>query len=135
MVPELWNTLDSDCHEMGPVPCNRDYTYQDTCIYTTNPNSAVVANSIDGVSSNVPEHFGSIYSQLYNSADEAYKLQAVYERVKSNSSHVERISKITPDLLKQAADKLKQGKADPVYSFHLTASKMAVLLPLPNLLL
>ena len=79
----------------------------------------VVANSIDGVSANVPDHFGSIYSHLYNSAEDSDKLREVHERVEAmvNPSHAERVSKITPKLLKEAASKLKPGKADPVYSF------------------
>ena len=32
-------------------------------------------------------------------------------------SHIERVNKITPQLLREAADKLKPGKADPVFSF------------------
>ena len=79
----------------------------------------VVASSIDGVSDNIPEHFGSIYSQLYNSADDSDKLRAVHEHVESlvNLSHADKVSKITPKLLREASEKLKPGKSDPVYSF------------------
>ena len=85
----------------------------------------VVANSIDGVSANVPDHFGSIYSHLYNSAEDSDKLREVHERVEAmvNPSHAERVSKITPKLLKEAVSKLKPGKADPVYSFSSDCSK------------
>ena len=34
-----------------------------------------------------------------------------------NPSHLIDVSRITPDLLKQAASKLKSGKSDPIYSF------------------
>ena len=39
----------------------------------------VVATSIDGNSANMPEHFRSIYSKLYNSTDDAVRLNEVNE--------------------------------------------------------
>ena len=41
----------------------------------------MVATSIDGVSDDVPDHFGKIYSAFYNSADNATELSLVHERV------------------------------------------------------
>ena len=81
--------------------------------------SPTVASSIDGVTQNISEHFGSIYSDLYNSADDAEELKEVEKRVGTlvNSSSINNVLKITPDLVKQAANKLKPGKSDPVYSF------------------
>ena len=75
-----------------------------------------LATSIDGVSNNIPDHFGSIYRTLYNSADDATELNLVYERVESavNRSHIYAVLMITPDLLKEAVGKLKPGKSDPV---------------------
>ena len=67
-----------------------------------------VATSIDGELEDVPDHFGNIYSTLYNSADDATELNLVHERVESavNSSHFDAVLKITPELLKEAAGKL-----------------------------
>ena len=81
--------------------------------------SPTVATSIDGVSDNIPEYFGQIYSKLYNSADDKEKLIAVQARAEAevNSTHVDHVKKITPDLLKKAVSKLKPGKSDPIYSF------------------
>ena len=78
-----------------------------------------VANSIDGVSDNVPGHFGSIYSKLYNSAADAHKLQEVHEHVEElvHVGQADRIAEITPALLKKAVGKLRPGKSDAVYSF------------------
>ena len=78
-----------------------------------------VATSIDGVTASIPEHFGAIYSQLYNSADDGEKLRAVHARAEAevNMTHMEHVAKITPDLLRKAASKLKPGKSDPIYSF------------------
>ena len=33
-----------------------------------------IVNSIDGVTEDIPEHFASIYSRLYNSVDEKSEL-------------------------------------------------------------
>ena len=81
--------------------------------------NAAVATSIDGVSANIPEHCGAIYSQLYNSADDSENLKIVHARAEAevNRSHLEHVAKITPELLKKAANKLKPGKSDPIYSF------------------
>ena len=78
-----------------------------------------MATSVDGVTQNIPEHFGNIYSKLYNSADDCEKLKKVHDRANAevNDSHLEFVSKITPELLKTAAKKLKPGKSDPIYSF------------------
>ena len=88
-----------------------------------------IATSIDGVTEDVPDHFGNIYSTLYNSADDATELNLVYERVEStvNSSHLDSVLKITPELLKEAAGKLKPGKSDPVFSFSSDCFKNATL--------
>ena len=69
----------------------------------------VVANSIDGVSDNIPEHFASIYSELYNSADDAEKLREVHIKVESlvEASQSEKVAMITPDLVKKASEKLR----------------------------
>jgi hypothetical protein len=87
----------------------------------------VIATSIDGVSTDVPDHFGNIYSTLYNSADDTAQLNLVQERVESavNNSHLDAVLKITPDLVKEAVGKLKPGKSDPVYSFSSDCFKNA----------
>ena len=81
--------------------------------------STCVATSIDGVSQNIPDHFGGIYSQLYNSADDVDKLKEVHARAEAavNVSNMDFVSRITPELLKTAAKKLKPGKSAPIYSF------------------
>ena len=88
----------------------------------------VVANSIDGVSDNIPEHFASIYSELYNSADDAEKLREVHTKVESlvEASQIGKVAMITPDLVKKASEKLRPGKSDPVYSFSSDCFKNGV---------
>ena len=81
--------------------------------------SPVVSTCIDGNSSNIPEHFRSIYSKLYNSTDDAEKLCQVNEYTKSIISpvHLQKIDQITPALLKDASKRLKPGKSDQMYAF------------------
>ena len=86
-----------------------------------------VASSIDGVSDTIPDHFGGIYSALYNSANDATELRSVTEKVESavNSSQLESVLRITPEVVKKAAEKLKAGKSDPVYKFSSDCFKNA----------
>ena len=79
----------------------------------------VVATSIDGVKENVPEHFKNIYSQLYNSVDDAEDMARVSTEVENSISSfsLSDVDRVTPDIVKTAAGKLKPGKSDPVYSF------------------
>ena len=46
----------------------------------------VVATTIDGVKENVPEHFKNIYSQLYNSVDDAEDMARVSTEVENSIS-------------------------------------------------
>ena len=63
-----------------------------------------VATSVDGESLDIPGNFASIYSQLYNSADDSEKLKAVHARaeVEVNRSSLLKVSQVTPDLVKKA---------------------------------
>ena len=87
----------------------------------------VIAISIDGVTENVPDHFGSIYITLYNSAKDATELKLVHQRVEDavNNTDIDAVLKITPELMKEAASKLKPGKSDPVYRFSSDCFKNA----------
>ena len=66
--------------------------------------SPVIATSIDGHSDNIPEHFRSIYSKLYNSTDDAARLLEVNELTNQKVSqlNLRKIEGITPTLLKEA---------------------------------
>ena len=79
----------------------------------------VCASAIDGVSAAVPDHFGQIYSTLYNSSDDAKELETVHLRANAavNCASLDTVAKITPELLREASSNLKPGKADPMYSF------------------
>ena len=79
----------------------------------------VVASSIDGVTDQVADYFRDIYKGLYNSANDMDDLLKICKQTEAEVDYTQAqfIRKITPDLLKQAASKLKPAKSDPVYSF------------------
>jgi hypothetical protein len=79
----------------------------------------VVATSMDGVTENVKDHFRKKYENLFNSADDGLELLKVQSETeaKVDETSMETVSKVTPDIIKQAAQKLKSGKSDPVFSF------------------
>ena len=87
----------------------------------------VVATSMDGVKENVKEHFKQKYETLYNSADDVFELQQVEAETnaKVNDFSLDDVAKVTPDIIKQAAHKLKSGKSDPVFSFSSDCFKNA----------
>jgi hypothetical protein len=78
-----------------------------------------VAESIDGVNKNIPDHFENIYKELYNSVHDGDEVKLINEEVERNINvqHLEDIDKVTADEVKKAASKLKPGKSDPVSSF------------------
>ena len=88
---------------------------------------AVVATSMDGVTDNVEEHFKNKYKQLFNSTNdgvELVKVQAETEALIEERS-LEDVLKVTPEVVKEAAHKLKSGKSDPVFSFSSDCFKNA----------
>ena len=79
----------------------------------------VVATSIDGETENVPNHFKDIYSKLFNSVNDVESMAKLSDEIANrvSPSDIDDIMKVTPEVVKQAAAKLKPGKSDPVYSF------------------
>ena len=77
-----------------------------------------VATSIDGEKNNIAEHFGNIYSKLYNSAEDEAETKEVKSLVENavNERSLEDVKMITPEVIKKAAHKLKAGKSDPSFS-------------------
>ena len=89
--------------------------------------NSVVATSMDGVQNNVTDHFREKYEKLFNSTDdgtELLKVQKLTEARVFNQSMVD-IMKVTPDVVKEAAQKLKPGKSDPIFSFSSDCFKNA----------
>ena len=78
-----------------------------------------VANSMDGVRVDVDNHFKNIYSNLYNSVDDHDDLNNLVEQVdkKVNLFHLHDVHRVTPEVVKEAANNLRDSKTDPVYNF------------------
>ena len=79
----------------------------------------VVATAIDGEKANIAEHFGNIYSTLYNSAEDEEEMRRVKEKVENavKEESLEDVKRITPEVVKKAAEKLKSGKSDPCFTY------------------
>ena len=79
----------------------------------------VVASSIDNVNENISDHFKTLYSNLYNSIDDAENMTKVSIDVEDNIGDysINDVSKVTPKVVREAIMKLKSGKSDPVFSF------------------
>ena len=74
---------------------------------------------MDGVVEGIPEHFKNIYSGLYNSVEDADNMARLSTEVELGLGEfsLQDVVKVTPDIVKEAASKLKPGKTDPVFSF------------------
>ena len=79
----------------------------------------VVASSMDGKKEGLEEHFKEIYSKLYNSVDDKENIQNLLDDVNNriNFTHAHDVHKVTPEIVKEAAKHLKDGKSDPVHVF------------------
>ena len=89
-----------------------------------------VAESIDGVHNNLPDHFGSIYKELYNSVNDGEEVKLINQEVESKlkAKHLEDIDNVTAEEVKKAASKLKPGKSDPLSSFSSSHMSSVILL-------
>ena len=79
----------------------------------------VTATSMDGNVDDIPGHFKNIFSNLYNSADDKHELLDVLKEVenKIDSSSIEDVKLVTPDIVRKAAKNLMDSKSDPELSF------------------
>ena len=86
-----------------------------------------VAASMDGKKNNIANHFKDIYSELYNSVDDMENLFELKNDLENriNFSQLSEVSKVTPDIVKQAAGNLKDNKSDPTYSYSSDCFKHA----------
>lgn len=87
----------------------------------------IIANKIDGKYENIPNHFAGIYSKLYNSVNDKGDLIDVQNMLNKNidSNSVDEVHKITPIIVADAVNHLKDGKADPIYDFSSDCLKNA----------
>jgi hypothetical protein len=89
-------------------------------IKTMRKSKPFVATSMDGVKTNVKGHFKNKYEELYNSADDKLALLTVQKETedKVDEKSLIDVNKVTPEIVREAAHKLKSGKSDPVFSFY-----------------
>ena len=74
------------------------------------------ANKIDGENENIPQHFANKYEKLYNSVGDKENLLIVKKDICQRIVHsdMQEVSRITPEIIKEASNKLKKFKSDPV---------------------
>ena len=78
-----------------------------------------VAPTMDGVNSKIESHFANKYEKPYNSIDDELNLIRVQEHLKNgiDSNCHASVGKITPILVKEAINHLKNTRTDPVNDF------------------
>ena len=79
----------------------------------------VFADKMDGITKDIPNHFGSIYKELYNCVQDGEEIKKINEEVENKITveSLDDVNKVTEDEVKKAAAALKPGKGDPMYSF------------------
>ena len=78
-----------------------------------------VSTMIDGVTCNIESHFANTYRQLYNSIDDDANISDVAEHLSKAidaNNHLD-VDKITPTLVMEAIDRLKNNRTDPINDF------------------
>ena len=78
-----------------------------------------VASSMDGKKENIANHFKDIYGELYNSVDDMNNMFEMKQEIETriNFSQLSEVTKVTPEIVKEAASNLKDNKGDPTYLF------------------
>ena len=79
-----------------------------------------VATSMDGVKNNIADHFKDIYSNLYNSVNDADEVVEIADEIESKINFLSLldVEKVTPEVVKEAAGNLRDSKSDPTFSFN-----------------
>ena len=79
----------------------------------------ITASALDSIKDDIPGHFQTNYSELYNSVDDKVELSNLAKSVDEavNQNHINDVNKVTPEVVQEAAKQLKDNKSDPVYSF------------------
>lgn len=80
---------------------------------------STVPTKIDNITTNIENHFANIYSQLYNSVNDRTELNILARHISENinSSSINDVNRITPELVKEALTHLKVNKTDPILKF------------------
>ena len=83
--------------------------------------------AIDGVTSNVESHFAQVYEKLYNSVEDTDDMEEVkrYLNEKISANSLTDVNAVTPQLVEEAINLLKNDKTDPVFVFNSNCLKNA----------
>ena len=86
-----------------------------------------VVNNIDGVTDEVENHFADIYEDLYTSVDDRTEVQDIKYKLEEEINHFskEEVKRVTPEIVKEAINKLNNGKTDPSFIFTSDCFKAA----------
>ena len=87
-----------------------------------------VANTIDGKSEDIPDHFGGIYESLYNSVVDNQELIGLQHTLntKINGSCMNEVTKVTSSVISDAVAHIKQNKTDAIFNFSSDCFKNAL---------
>ena len=83
-----------------------------------------VANTIDGKTENVENHFADIYDDLFTSVDDKAELLLVSQKLDKDINNND-VSRVTPNVIVEAIKKLNAGKTDPSFCFTSDCFKAA----------
>ena len=76
--------------------------------------------TIDGATGkDIPNKFAEVYEELYNREEDKENLEELLQNINArigNESHIQ-INKVNPSLIKEALDKIKSNKSDPLLDF------------------
>ena len=75
--------------------------------------------NVDGFTNNVEDHFADIYEDLYTSVDDKAEVLDLKEKLEENINNMSKmeVERVTADVVKEAINKLNNGKTDPNYIF------------------
>ena len=96
-------------------------------IKKTRKTTPIIASTIDGTSHCIEEHFMRTYKALYNCTDDKDDIQRLDDEIKQkiNCSDARDVKKVSAGILKEASNRLKNGKSDPTYLFSSDCIKNA----------
>ena len=88
---------------------------------------ALIATSMDGQNEGIENHFKDIYADLYNSVDNKQNIVDLLSTVNDeiNYTHAYDVNKLTPEIVKEATNHLKNGKTHPTHMFSSDCVKNA----------
>ena len=89
-----------------------------------------IASTIDGKCEDIPNHFAGIYKDLYNSVNDKDDLLNVHHMLDRiiDSNSVDEVLRITPTVIADAVQQLKDNKSDPIFEFSCDCHKNAPLI-------